>query len=176
VCTCQALGGLHAQLTPELIRSSKIGSTIAEVKRKYALAIAQQPNETASKVTEQSKILLVQFKRIIESAGAGVAKPTTAAAAEPAVVVQPRKPVSYDSTISEHRQKIADLLTDALSAKSDEDNKTHYSSDKIRSVAQDVEAAINQVHPYDGNTKQYSSKARTLVFNIKKNAVNSNQN
>jgi hypothetical protein len=75
VCACQALGGLHAQLTPELIRSSKIGSTIAEVKRKYALAIAQQPNEAASKVTEQSKILLVQFKRIIENAGAGVARP-----------------------------------------------------------------------------------------------------
>lgn len=174
-------------LNPELIRNTKIGATVAEVKRKYqSIVQANTKSQTQSRtathlaqILEQAKILLVYFKRVIENDSKQSTAPAAAASADsatskPQQQQPPKQSLSSISELSEHRCKIIELLSEALTYKPDTvtNNTSKKQVDpKVQETAMQVEAAINALHPYDGSTKQYGSKARTLIFNLKKNQV-----
>jgi hypothetical protein len=169
-------------ISEEVIRATRIGSTIADVKKKYASALQSASEEVQCKVSESSKLLLVQFKRIVDANShkqpIGVSKPSSSGTLN--TTKQPTKstavhPHINEEGLSEHRRKIIDLLVEALNPTDVSIqaplNSSGRSSSSKRKTALDIEDAINKLHPYDGNSKQYGSKARTLVFNIKKNEV-----
>jgi hypothetical protein len=168
-------------ISEEVIRATRIGSTIADVKKKYASALQSASEEVQCKVSESSKLLLVQFKRIVDANShkqpIGVSKPSSSGTQN--TTKQPTKstamhPHINEEGLSEHRRKIIDLLVEALNSDVSIQaplNSSGRSSSSKRKTALDIEDAINKLHPYDGNSKQYGSKARTLVFNIKKNEV-----
>lgn len=43
--------------------------------------------------------------------------------------------------------------------------------ERTMAIATEIEACINALHPHSSNQKQYTNKARMLIFNLKKNEV-----
>jgi hypothetical protein len=153
----------RCQLTASVIKKTKIDATLADVKKTMSSVV--RSSSVISSIREQVKGLLKEIKRISPHD-----KAPPSPANDDTVSTASSKHSADGSDNREHRQKIVELIVEALSIGCDE------SSDRseliqVRLLASGIEHAINNIHPFGSNPKQYNAKARTLVFNIKKNEV-----
>lgn len=151
-------------LTADLIQSTRIGHLVAEIKKNYST----QSSDITNTIVENTKVLLVQWKRIIESTTKS-SKPTSSHASEAA-----HSSVDAES-LGEQRQKVLELFVTIFAQSNESGAKSSSSSSSsapsafVVRKARDLESAINDGYPYDVNNKTYAGKARTLAFNLKRN-------
>lgn len=166
------LGALERlQVTPKLIKESKLGNVIAAIKSKF--------KTSAPKLSEQAVQLLASWKRLVESSAAAAEHHSDATKIakkpqpSPAKFVTPSSSSSRSVDISAvittvnslpaSRKSIYTILLNTI--------KPACTEEVAMSVAMQIEAAISVQFPVDSQLKAYTNKAKTLSFNLKKNEV-----
>lgn len=156
------------QVTPKLIKESKLGNVIATIKSKF--------KATAPKLSEQAVQLLASWKRLVESSTtehhAEAVKDDKKDKPSPAKFVAPSSSSSRSAvdasavssnvnSLPANRKSIYTILLNTL--------KPACPEPVAMNVALQIEAAICAQFPVDSQLKAYTNKAKTLSFNVKKN-------
>ncbi len=167
------LGALERlQVTPKLIKESKLGNVIATIKSKF--------KTSAPKLSEQAVQLLASWKRLVESSAAAAEHHAEAGKDDKKHQPSPAKFVAPSSSSSKSvdasavasavnrlpasRKSVYTILLNTI--------KPACPEDVAMNVAIQIEAAVSTQFPVDSMLKAYTNKAKTLSFNLKKNEVN----
>lgn len=172
------------KMTYDIIKDSGIGRTVNNV-RKYK-------GMTAEKGGNLAKALVKEWREIYEASKLSPATVTVTATAKSsssvATSVMECKNKSIivssvekkESTVSETRAGSDDEELSFPSSQLNEGRKKVYEHLRdclqlsltvpvSEAIAYNIESSIHKMHPYSKDSKPYTSKARSLIFNLKKN-------
>lgn len=143
-------------ITAKLIKDLKLGKLVAALKNKFEAA--------SPKVSAKCKDILINWKKVAESSKGDKAKGQNPVTDGGAISLKLKVPAGKSSQLEKpplpkSRTAIIQIFTNSLKLSTDDS--------KAEEIAIDIETALNDLHIY--TDKVYSSKAKTLSFNMKKN-------
>lgn len=156
------------KITEAVVKKSRAGKTLKDMKSSYE---KKGEKEIASTIVD----ILKAWTKMAKQGGGKKATAASTSSSSVAGEGESKAPSSSAPVpapmgeIAPHRQKIVTVLSVALKG------KAHGENTKVDAeyVARVVESLINAKSPYDEdnfkNNTEYTSKVRSLVFNIKKN-------
>lgn len=160
-------------LTSEMIPNLKVGNIIADFRKK----IATQP-ESSQKLNllDKTKHLLLKWKKIIENDKLkylALSSVKVSDKDEKNIFVEQQQKKNVDlapdliySLLSDSRRKVIKLFSERLGGGSTSAVQEAETADQI---ARNIESAVYNSYPQEKFNKEYSSKVRSLAFNINKN-------
>ena len=167
-----------AVMTIDLLRTTKIGVTMAAVKKKFpdneAGALARDligkwkqliPPKPAATVAAASPAAKVKGPEGSSTGSAAVVLPPAAAGGEMVAVPPLLRSLSFEERLellSKGRRKIVGLFTKVF-----ETNAPFLAAEFF---AYGLEVEINWAHPHETQKDEYAAKARSLLFNLKHNS------
>lgn len=197
------------QLTAEIVKDTKIGSTVSAVSKKFTITQTAENGgeeivETAEykEIVSRSRELMIEWKKVIEgaksngdnikaassssaySASSQSSQPSSSSTSPNNTILriqQVKQPRSSTSSSSSSSSALSQTQQDALNEMGDARRKIFQlffdamklDSDTSARVAEmigfSIEEAINNSSPFERDSKQYNTKVRSLLFNLKKN-------
>ena len=152
-------------ITPQVIKETKIGNLVANVKAKYSGNAA---------VAEAAKEVLLKWKKIIEGSGkkpSGSKEDKAAPRSGPSGSSYSLSAELRDklTSLPAGRQNAIKLLTDSAKVGLQSTDVDKLAIAGI--VGYKVEEEMDLMLDFGRNNKAYSAKLRTLMFNLKKNVA-----
>ena len=151
-------------MTEAVVKKSKAGKALKDMKGIYE---KKGEKEIAGTILDILKAWTKMAKQSAGKKAAGSAVGESRAATSSSAVAAPT--LVPLGALAPHRRKIIDVMTASLKAKATGKSGTV----DPHGIARAIENLINAKSPYDEdnfkNNAEYTSKVRTLVFNIKKN-------
>ena len=162
----------EVEMTLELLRSTKVGVSVAAVRKKFPDTVAGNlardmivkwkelvPAKTAATNSDAAAAKLTAI-----GAASAAAVAAAAAAAEDASAALPTHADPRYEALPAHRKKIVDLLADKLKLSATDTN-----SIAAEFMACTIESGIHNMFDSDSDKANYATKARSLMFNLKNN-------
>jgi len=148
-------------MTSELITKSGLGNTIASIKEKFS--------DQSPLVSEKAKNILVLWKTIVKAQKNKPSTKTTTHRTTPsdgtASIEDPTLNFKNEerlSLLNQPRMAVVNIFRNQFK---------EILPPKAEKIALDIEEELNKKFPYDSVPKIYSSKAKSLSFNLAKNEV-----